>query len=64
MPARLKRLLTVAEVACELGLSASRVRALIAAGRLKASKLGSQWIVIASDVDAVRTRVSGRPKGN
>ena len=47
---------SVPEAARELGLSAQRVRALIAAGELPAHRIGARWIV---DGDAVRRRAEG-----
>lgn len=56
---------TTAEAAEQLGVSARRVRALIAAGDLPAQRVGSQWLL---DEDAVRARAqaprrAGRPRG-
>ena len=56
-------LLTTKEAAVELELSEQRVRALIASGRLKASKFGSRAHAIKmADLKAVRNRKPGRPK--
>ncbi|MDR1016240.1 MAG: DNA-binding protein [Coriobacteriales bacterium] len=52
--------LSTADTATVLGISVRRVRALIGAGELKATRLGGNWLV---DPDSVRTRL-GRPKLN
>jgi excisionase family DNA binding protein len=51
------------EAALALGLSDSRVRALILDGRLKATKVGQSWVIYRSDLDrfAAKPRVNGRP---
>jgi excisionase family DNA binding protein len=56
------KLLTVAEAKIKLGISHSRVLALIAAGRLPAEKLGMQYVIKPADLAAVRVRKPGRPK--
>jgi excisionase family DNA binding protein len=57
--------LTTAQVARRLGVHASRVRALIAAGRLTATRAGNQWLVDADSVDRhaglVGAGATGRP---
>ena len=55
--------LTTADCAAELRVHRSRVLALIRAGRLKATKIGRDWIIEPSDLDAVRVRVPGWKKG-
>jgi excisionase family DNA binding protein len=45
-----------------LNISTRRVRALIAAGRMPAKRLGRDWIIAEPDLDAVRDRQPGRPK--
>ncbi len=47
---------SVAQAAEDLGISAQRVRALIAAGELPARRIGAQWVV---DGYAVRRRAEG-----
>jgi excisionase family DNA binding protein len=42
--------LSVAEAASRLGVNPSRVRALVAAGRLEATKIGGRWLVDAASV--------------
>lgn len=54
--------LTTPQAAEQLGISTRRVRALIAAGRVPAERLGRDWIIAEPDLDAVRDRKPGRPK--
>jgi site-specific DNA-methyltransferase (adenine-specific) len=54
-------LLTVVQAASELGVSTQRVRALIAAKRLRAEKVGT-WVITRSALDLVRVRKPGRPR--
>ena len=59
------RHLTTAEIAKELGLSRIQVQKLIAAGRLRATKVTQVWVVEEQDLEAVRVRrKAGRPKGS
>lgn len=55
--------LTVKEVAVELGVSERRVRALIDGGngKLRASKIGRDWLIDPADVEKVKERKPGRP---
>ena len=55
--------MSVAQASEHLGVDASRVRQLIADGRLSADKVGRAWIVNAASVEAVRRekRSAGRP---
>ena len=55
-------LLTATQAAERLGVNASRVRALIAAGRLDAQKIGRDWLIEEHALDAVAERKPGRPK--
>lgn len=54
-------LITVDQAAIELGVTGRRVRALIAAGRLAATKFGAGWLIQRRDLAAVRERRPGRP---
>ena len=60
--------MTTTEAAVILGVSPQRIRAMIAAGRLKASRRdtqrGPEWEIDPADLDAVKDRNSkgGRPK--
>ncbi len=57
------RLLTTAEVARALGLSLTRVRAMIEKGQLPARKFGRDWAVTPQDVRRARNRPGpGRPR--
>ncbi|CAM3793536.1 helix-turn-helix domain-containing protein [Mycobacterium frederiksbergense] len=57
--------LTTAQVAHRLGVHTSRVRALIAAGRLTATRAGDQWLIDADSVDRhadlMTAGATGRP---
>ena len=54
-------LITSKEASEELGVTVRRVLALIQAGKLKAHKLGRDWVIRRSDLDLVRVRKPGRP---
>ena len=51
-----------AEAARRLGVTRNRVRALIDAKRLKATKVGNAWMIDPKDLDAVKDRKVGRPR--
>jgi len=53
--------LTTATAAAELGVTPGRVRAMIAAGRLRATPVGPMWIIAPEALEAVRKRKPGRP---
>lgn len=55
--------LTAAAVAARLGISLSRVYALIRSGRLPAIKWGRDWMIDESDLKLVKDRKPGYPKG-
>ena len=55
--------LTTAEAARALGIDRSRVLRLITLGRLPATRFGRAWMITATDLDAVRERPTGYPKG-
>jgi excisionase family DNA binding protein len=55
-------MISVAEAARELGISARRVRQLIEAGRLAARKVGKVYVVDSRALEAVRVRTVGKPK--
>lgn len=48
--------MTTAQAAASLGLHQSRILAFIADGRLKAAKIGTQWMIEPSALEAVRNR--------
>ena len=50
------------EAARRLGVSDTRVRALIESGRLKAVKIGGAWLIDPKDLEAVKDRKVGRPR--
>jgi len=58
------RIISTAEAAKRLGVTANRVRALIDAKRLKAIKVGREWLIDPKDLDAVKKRKTGRPKSS
>lgn len=51
------------EAALYLGLSDSRVRALLLQGRIPARKVGREYVIYKSDLEkfAAKPRVNGRP---
>ena len=55
-------LITVQQAAATLGLSRSRVQALISSGRLPAEKVGMQYLIKPADLAKVRDRKPGRPR--
>ncbi len=57
------KFLTVAEVGKELKISPRRVRALIGSGKLRAEKIGRDWLIRPPALKAVRVRKPGRPLG-
>lgn len=59
---RRMNIIGTAEAARRLGVHPSRVRALIDAKRLKAMKLGREWLIDPKDLEAVKVRKVGRPK--
>jgi excisionase family DNA binding protein len=56
------KIIGTAEAARRLGVSPNRVRALISSGRLKATRVGREWLVNPQDLVAVKKRIPGRPK--
>ncbi|HXC73038.1 MAG TPA: helix-turn-helix domain-containing protein [Pyrinomonadaceae bacterium] len=56
------KIITTTEAAKRLGVTPTRVRALIEAKRLKAFKYGREWLIDPKDLDAVKVRKVGRPK--
>jgi excisionase family DNA binding protein len=56
------KVISTEEAAKRLGVTANRVRALIDAKRLKATKFGNVWMIDPKDLDAVRDRKVGRPR--
>ncbi|MGH8068560.1 MAG: helix-turn-helix domain-containing protein [Candidatus Entotheonellia bacterium] len=62
MPNDVPAFLTTQQAAAALGVTQRRVVALIQAGRLKASRLGRDWLIPAQALEAVRERKPGRPR--
>ena len=55
-------LLSTAQAAKIIGVSERRVRAMIAAGRLKAEPVGRAYVIRESDIPKLKIGVAGRPK--
>jgi excisionase family DNA binding protein len=55
------KLLTTKEVAEKLGVTVRRVQAMINDRRLKAEKLGRDYVIKEADLEAVKERKAGRP---
>lgn len=56
------RIISTAEAAKRLGVTPDRVRKMIVAKRLKATKVGNVWLIDPKDLDAVKDRKVGRPR--
>jgi len=56
------KLISTAEAAKRLNVTPSRVRAMIARGRLKAMRIGIMWLIDPKDLAAVKDRKVGRPR--
>jgi len=56
------KIITTTEAAKRLGVTPDRVRKMIEAKRLKATKLGNVWVIDPKDLDAVKDRKVGRPR--
>ena len=56
------KIITTTEAAKRLGVTPTRVRALIEAKRLKAFKYGREWLIDPKDLEAVKVRKVGRPR--
>jgi excisionase family DNA binding protein len=56
------KIISTTEAARRLGVTANRVRVLIRAKRLKAIKVGHEWLIDPKDLDAVKERKVGRPR--
>ena len=54
-------LLTTKEAAEKLGVTVRRVQAMIIDGRLKAQKLGRDYVIEDSELETVKERKTGRP---
>ena len=56
------KIIGTAEAARRLGVTQNRVRALIDAERLRATKVGNVWLIDPKDLETVKTRKPGRPR--
>jgi excisionase family DNA binding protein len=56
------KIISTAEAAKRLGVTQSRVQKMIAAKRLKAIKVGREWLIDPKDLAAVQDRKVGRPR--
>jgi excisionase family DNA binding protein len=56
------KIISTAEAAKRLGVTADRVLKMIKAKRLKATKFGNVWMIDPKDLDAVKDRKVGRPR--
>jgi excisionase family DNA binding protein len=56
------KIISTTEAARRLKVSPSRVRAMIKAKRLKAMKVGHEWLIDPKDLEAVKERKVGRPR--
>ena len=56
------KIISTAEAAKRLNVTVSRVRKMIVAKRLKAIKVGREWLIDPKDLDAVKDRKVGRPR--
>jgi excisionase family DNA binding protein len=54
-------LLSVADVAVELGVSARRVRQLLASGEMDGQQVGRSWVIDGAAIDRLRPKRAGRP---
>jgi excisionase family DNA binding protein len=59
---RRMKIIGTAEAARRLNVTQSRVRVLIDSGRLKAMKVGREWLIDPKDLEAVKDRKVGRPR--
>ena len=56
------KIIGTAEAAKRLNVTVSGVQKMITAKRLKAIKLGREWMIDPKDLDAVKDRRVGRPR--
>ena len=56
------KIIGTAEAAKRLNVTVSRVQKMIAAKRLKAIKVGREWLIDPKDLEAVKDRKVGRPR--
>lgn len=53
---------TTQEAGAQLGVTDSRVRQLIIAGRLEATNIGGVWLIKQSQIDRYKARKNGKRK--
>jgi len=53
--------LGTAAAAKRAGITDGRIRQLILKGKLKAEKAGRDWLILPTDLDAIKNRKPGRP---
>ena len=56
------KIISTAEAAKRLNVTPDRVRKMIEAKRLKATKFGNVWMIDPKDLEAVQNRKVGRPR--
>jgi excisionase family DNA binding protein len=56
------KIISTQEAAKRLGVTDSRVRKMILTKRLKAIKVGREWLIDPKDLEAVKDRKVGRPR--
>jgi excisionase family DNA binding protein len=56
------KIIGTAEAAKRLNVTVSRVHKMIAAKRLKATKLGNVWLIDPKDLEPLKDRKVGRPR--
>ena len=59
----MRKLLTTCQAGKLLGVNDSRIRQFILQGRLPAIKFGAVWMIRERDLEKVKNRKPGRPKG-
>ena len=56
------KIISTAEAAKRLGVTQSRVQKMITAKRLKAIKVGREWLIDPKDLEPLKDRKVGRPR--
>ncbi|MND05700.1 Helix-turn-helix domain protein [compost metagenome] len=56
------KIISTAEAAKRLNVTVSRVRKMIVAKRLKAIKVGREWLIDPKDLEPLKDRKVGRPR--
>jgi excisionase family DNA binding protein len=56
------KVINTTEAAKRLGVTADRVRKMIGAKQLKATRFGNVWMIDPKDLEAVKDRKVGRPR--